>query len=373
MTITVKPIVPTQQTANVDKMAGNNTPEVPFVHVLAKEVAQQHQPTKTNPTKEASDKSVKSPADAAETTASEAQNPEQLSSEMLAMMGGGQQPIPATTAATQVATATTATALTSSATIPAALNRPIQANPSTLTDVNKKVTNPTDGLDLTTVQSGKDARAQLGTLTDVSSDKSSNKISDKPESKIFSDLLKGAESIQGRTPITQVELPAIQQLQTNSVNLAVSNPEMIMSDKITARVGTPAWDQSLSQKIVWMSNSAQQTASLTLNPPDLGPLQIVLSVNNDQANATFIAAQPEVRLAIEAAMPKLREMMSDAGIQLGQANVSSGDTRQQNSNQQSGASNQNTQSGAIDDGILANTTHITTNITTGLGLVNTFA
>ncbi|MFA5172311.1 MAG: flagellar hook-length control protein FliK [Sulfuriferula sp.] len=379
MTITVKPIVPTQQTTNIDKMAGTNTPEVPFVHVLAKEVAQQHQPTKANSTKDTSDKAVKSSADAADTAASEAQNPEQLSSEMLAMMGVGQQPVPATTAttattaATQVATAATATALTSSATIPAALNRPIQANPTPLTDVNKKITNPTDALDLPKVQSGKDARTPLETLTDGSSDKSSNKISDKSESKNFADLLKGTESTQSRTSITQAELPTVPQLQATSVNLAVSHPEMIMTDKITARVGTPAWDQSLSQKIVWMSNSAQQTASLTLNPPDLGPLQIVLSVNNDQANATFIAAQPEVRLAIEAAMPKLREMMSDAGIQLGQANVSSGDTRQQNNNQQSGASNRNAQSVAVDDGILANSTHITTNITTGLGLVNTFA
>jgi flagellar hook-length control protein FliK len=149
---------------------------------------------------------------------------------------------------------------------------------------------------------------------------------------------------------------------------------MIMSDKITARVGTPAWDQSLSQKIVWMSNNAQQTASLTLNPPDLGPLQIVLSVNNDQANATFIAAQPEVRLAIEAAMPKLREMMSDAGIQLGQANVSSGSTPQQNNHQQERPSSNNSQSlNSIDESITLNSAHRSTNITTGLGLVNTFA
>jgi flagellar hook-length control protein FliK len=32
-----------------------------------------------------------------------------------------------------------------------------------------------------------------------------------------------------------------------------------------------------------MVGSEEQTASLTLNPPDLGPLQVVLSVSNDQA------------------------------------------------------------------------------------------
>ncbi|MGN6703612.1 MAG: flagellar hook-length control protein FliK, partial [Burkholderiaceae bacterium] len=96
------------------------------------------------------------------------------------------------------------------------------------------------------------------------------------------------------------------------------------ADRLAPQVGTPAWDQALGQKIVWMVGSAQQTASLSLNPPDLGPLQVVLSVSNTQASATFVAAQPEVRQALEAAMPRLRDMMSDAGIQLGQASVNAG-------------------------------------------------
>lgn len=71
-----------------------------------------------------------------------------------------------------------------------------------------------------------------------------------------------------------------------------------------------------------MIASGQQTAALTLNPPDLGPLQVVLSVSNDQASASFFAAQADVRHAVEAALPKLREMMNEAGVQLGQTTVS---------------------------------------------------
>jgi flagellar hook-length control protein FliK len=61
----------------------------------------------------------------------------------------------------------------------------------------------------------------------------------------------------------------------------------------------------------------------------MGPLQIVLNISNDQATASFFSAQPEVRQALEAAFPKLREMMNEAGIQLGQATVSA-DTPRQN-------------------------------------------
>ncbi|HYC42143.1 MAG TPA: flagellar hook-length control protein FliK [Noviherbaspirillum sp.] len=109
------------------------------------------------------------------------------------------------------------------------------------------------------------------------------------------------------------------------------------ADKLTPRVGTPAWDQALGQKVVWMVAGDMQSASLTLNPPDLGPLQVVLNVSNSQANATFIAAQPEVRQALEAALPKLRDMLGEAGIQLGQASVNSGTPNQQGSFEQQGS------------------------------------
>ena len=78
-----------------------------------------------------------------------------------------------------------------------------------------------------------------------------------------------------------------------------------------------------------MVNGGEQSATLTLNPPDLGPLQVVLNVSNDQASVAFTAAQPEVRQALEQALPKLRETMGEAGITLGNTSVSSGSQEQQ--------------------------------------------
>ena len=68
----------------------------------------------------------------------------------------------------------------------------------------------------------------------------------------------------------------------------------------------------------------EQSATLTLNPPDLGPMQVVLSVNNDQASVTFSSAQPEVRAALEQAMPRLREMLDESGVALSNASVNAG-------------------------------------------------
>lgn len=105
--------------------------------------------------------------------------------------------------------------------------------------------------------------------------------------------------------------------------------DSLATSHLAPSVGSMAWSQALGEKVVWMAAGAQQTATLTLNPPNMGPLQIVLSVSNDQATANFFSAQPDVRQALEAAFPRLREMMDEAGIQLGQATVSA-DTPRQN-------------------------------------------
>jgi len=116
-----------------------------------------------------------------------------------------------------------------------------------------------------------------------------------------------------------------QHAQLNAITAQAS----AAGNALAPSVGSTAWNQALGEKIVWMTAGALQTASLTLNPPNLGPLQVVLNVTNDQATASFFAAQPEVRQALEAALPKLREMMNEAGIQLGQATVSAEQQQQQ--------------------------------------------
>ena len=54
-------------------------------------------------------------------------------------------------------------------------------------------------------------------------------------------------------------------------------------------------------------------------------------MTGDQATATFVSANPAVREAIENAVPRLREVLADAGVTLGQTQVGS-DSPQQSAN-----------------------------------------
>jgi len=147
------------------------------------------------------------------------------------------------------------------------------------------------------------------------------------------------------------------------------------SEQLSAQVGTDAWENQVGQKVVYMIGNEEQTASLTLNPPDLGPLQVVLSVSNDQASVTFSANQEEVRQALEDALPRLREMMSESGIALGNATVNAG-TQDQRQAQQDQSARGGRNYGSV-DGVAGTDTAAPRVTRTSMlgdnGLVDTFA
>ena len=131
----------------------------------------------------------------------------------------------------------------------------------------------------------------------------------------------GATKIQ----MQQVSSPAVDNLlQSGIVPMAASQSEVAQAAQavINSPVTDRAWGNEFNQKITWMATQHQQTAELHLNPPNLGPLDVVLKVSGDQATALFTSPHAAVRDAVEQALPQLRNMLADSGITLGNAMVS---------------------------------------------------
>lgn len=103
--------------------------------------------------------------------------------------------------------------------------------------------------------------------------------------------------------------------------------------EIAAPVGSPGWGNALADKVTWMSSQGSQVAELHLNPQHLGPLDVQLTIVNDQASAVFVSHHPAVREAIEAAMPRLRDMLAESGIMLGNTMVGAESFQQQQQQQ----------------------------------------
>ncbi|PPC97028.1 MAG: flagellar hook-length control protein FliK [Methylotenera sp.] len=157
-----------------------------------------------------------------------------------------------------------------------------------------------------------------------------------PESKTIANDLnfnKAMANVTLKEMQTRDATPNTVQVPSATANVSQNNnfvtQQLASTNMISVYPGKSGWDQAISQKVMWMVGAGQQSASLTLNPPDLGPLKVVINVHNDQADTTFISDNDEVRKALEAGMSHLRDKMNESGIQLGQANVSTSQQSQQ--------------------------------------------
>ncbi len=96
----------------------------------------------------------------------------------------------------------------------------------------------------------------------------------------------------------------------------------VLRESLALPLRAQGWDAELGQRILWMAGRQMQRAELILNPPQLGSLEVHLTLRGSEASAHFFSPHAAVREAIDASLPRLREMLSEAGIALGQAQVS---------------------------------------------------
>ncbi len=173
---------------------------------------------------------------------------------------------------------------------------------------------------------------------------------------------------------SQLRTDGLSTLAVNQLNSQSSQPNLVAT--VDPKVGTPGWDNALGQKIAWIATQTQKTAELHLNPPNLGPLEVRLTITNDQTTAQFVSHHPAVRDAIEAALPRLREMLANNGLTLGDVSVSSQSFAQQQAftgEEGQRGKQSNVRAESFGDALTVQSTAPTAIKTFGNGMVNTFA
>jgi flagellar hook-length control protein FliK len=111
-------------------------------------------------------------------------------------------------------------------------------------------------------------------------------------------------------------LTDVAQVHKNTIEAKVEIPAMAKP------ISHPEWSQDLGDRIIWMHNKSISSAEIKLNPQHLGPVSVRVDVNQDQASISFAAQHGSVREAIEASIPKLRDMMGTQQLNLIDVNVS---------------------------------------------------
>ncbi|NIA01274.1 MAG: hypothetical protein GWP13_00650 [Planctomycetia bacterium] len=85
---------------------------------------------------------------------------------------------------------------------------------------------------------------------------------------------------------------------------------------VTTPLNQAGWDQALGERIQWLASQNIQGARISLNPANLGPMEVRIQIQNDQASIQFTSAHGVVREALEAALPRLRDMFEASGVEL---------------------------------------------------------
>lgn len=193
----------------------------------------------------------------------------------------------------------------------------------------------------------------------------------------FESLINRVELAQ---PVVSQANPGIAALASASVSMPVSQSTgampatSLLAMPVPQPLGDPAWGNAIGERLVWMARGEQQSAELKITPPNLGPLEVRLNINNDQASVSFVSNHAQVRDAIESAIPRLREMLAEHALELVQADVGS-ERRQGERNP--AEPDQGTLSsggqGSSDSELYAGDSTVNTEARSGSGLLDLFA
>jgi len=86
------------------------------------------------------------------------------------------------------------------------------------------------------------------------------------------------------------------------------------SSGIHPAIDTPGFAQALSDKVAFMIDKDVGSAKLSINPPQLGPIEVHVEVSGDKAQIVLSTHSLITRDALEAATPRLREVLGANGF-----------------------------------------------------------
>ncbi|WP_432468023.1 flagellar hook-length control protein FliK [Agarivorans sp. Z349TD_8] len=124
----------------------------------------------------------------------------------------------------------------------------------------------------------------------------------------------GAESVNRTEQNGEISLKQAQ--QANQLN----DKNGLMNQRLNpSQYQAPA---ELNQRVQYMLSQGMHKAEIRLDPAELGSMHVRLQMNHEQQVSVHIQVQnPQAREALEQTMPRLREMLQQQGIELGQSSV----------------------------------------------------
>ena len=111
-------------------------------------------------------------------------------------------------------------------------------------------------------------------------------------------------------------------------SIAVANNQMISSERsniespLNQKLNlTASFTPELATKIKWMFSNVIANAEIMMDPPELGPLTIRITQSGSETSIVFNVPNLTTKEMIEDNMSRLKEMLQEQGLKLGDAQV----------------------------------------------------
>jgi hypothetical protein len=114
-----------------------------------------------------------------------------------------------------------------------------------------------------------------------------------------------------------------------NVNQPNPLPPQLESMSLARNADSSEWGNGLSERVSWMINQKQNSASIRLDPPALGRLEVQIKIVDDATTISIQTQTLQTRDLIEAASTRLRDFLQESGYQNVNVDVSQRQDQQQ--------------------------------------------
>lgn len=133
------------------------------------------------------------------------------------------------------------------------------------------------------------------------------------------------------TSPTQMQANVVKEVafHTQTEQVKQAQQQMLGQDK-AINITRAEGQQQLADKVRWMVNQNNLQADIRLDPAELGSVKVRVNLSGESASVNFVVQSQQARDALEQAAPRLKDMLDQQGIELGQSSIQ----QEQNDSQQ---------------------------------------
>ena len=219
------------------------------------------------------------------------------------------------------------------------------------------------------VKSGSDIGAAVAEAGTPSLDDAVMEMNAKPKAAEF-------ELLAPTSLRRDVSMPQLAGTAQTSVSQVTSQLPSATGSSVTTETGlklnvevevqSARWGEAIGAHMTKLVRDGQRSAQLVVNPPQLGPVEVSVNVDNEHATVSFSAPASATREALESALPRLREMLAEGGFSSADVDVSSGGEHEGAERDSSSASGSNAGINAATDELGESDSSIERSVSVGL-------